>query len=85
MALSHSIAHPFLSQIVDEPFKEYAAFKIDVRMIRAIGVDVGSARKAIPDVAKMFSFVGDGTASEVCRGPRNESQQAHTRQRGGWC
>lgn len=34
-------------------------------MIRAVAVDAGSARKTIPHVAKTFSFVGDGTASEV--------------------
>lgn len=49
----------------DEPFKEYAEFEIDVRMIRAVTVDAGSARKTIPNVAKTFSFFGDGTASEV--------------------
>lgn len=49
----------------DEPFKEYEGFEIDIRMIRAVAVDVGSARKAVPDKEKTFSFVGDGTASEV--------------------
>lgn len=34
-------------------------------MIRAVAVDMGSPRKAIPGVAKTFSFIGDGTASEV--------------------
>lgn len=36
-------------------------------MIRAVAVDIGSARKAIPNVAKVFSFIGDGTALEVLR------------------
>lgn len=49
----------------DEPFKEYRNFEIDVRMIRAVAVDIGSARKVIPETAKTFSFVGDGTAVEV--------------------
>lgn len=49
----------------DEPFKEYGDFEIDIRMIRAVAVDIGSPRKTIPDVAKTFSFIGDGTASEV--------------------
>lgn len=35
-------------------------------MIRAVSVDIGSPRKTIPDVAKTFSFIGDGTASAVC-------------------
>lgn len=35
-------------------------------MIRAVAVDIGSSKKAIPDVAKIFSFIGDGTAIEVC-------------------
>lgn len=34
-------------------------------MIHAVAVDIGSARKAIPETAKTFSFVGDGTAVEV--------------------
>jgi len=34
-------------------------------MIRAVAVDIGSPQKTIPDVAKTFSFIGDGTASEV--------------------
>lgn len=34
-------------------------------MIHAVAVDIGSARKTIPATAKMFSFVGDGTAVEV--------------------
>lgn len=51
----------------DEPFKEYVEFEIDIRMIRAVAVDVGSPRKAIPGVAKTFSFIGDGTATEVFR------------------
>lgn len=54
------------SPSADEPFKEYEGFEIDIRMIRAVSVDIGSPRKAIPDVAKTFSFIGDGTASEVC-------------------
>lgn len=49
----------------DEPFKEYEEFEIDIRMIRAVAVDIGSPQKTIPDVAKTFSFIGDGTASEV--------------------
>lgn len=51
--------------LADEPFKEYAEFEIDIRMIRAVAVDAGSARKTIPNAAKTFSFVGDGTAFEV--------------------
>lgn len=34
-------------------------------MIRAVAVDIGSPKKTIPGVAKTFSFIGDGTASEV--------------------
>lgn len=49
----------------DEPFKMYEGFEIDVRMIRDVAVDYGSAKKTIPDVSKTFSFVGDGTAIEV--------------------
>lgn len=49
----------------EEPFKEYREFEIDIRMIRAVAADMGSPRKAIPGVAKTFSFIGDGTASEV--------------------
>lgn len=52
--------------LTGEPFKEYEGFEIDIRMIRAVSVDIGSPRKTIPDVAKTFSFIGDGTASEVC-------------------
>lgn len=51
----------------DEPFKMYEEFEIDIRMIRAVAVDIGSSWKAVPDVAKTFSFIGDGTASEVRR------------------
>lgn len=68
----HRIAHGFIAlawlhyPLADEPFKEYEGFEIDIRMIRAVAVDIGSPRMAIPDVAKTFSFIGDGTASEVC-------------------
>lgn len=51
----------------DEPFKMYEGVEIDIRMIRAVAVDYGSAKKTIPDVSKTFSFVGDGTATEVYR------------------
>lgn len=51
----------------DEPFKMYEGFEIDIRMIRAVAVDHGSAKKTIPDVSKTFSFGGDGTATEVYR------------------
>lgn len=53
----------------DEPFKEYDEFEIDIRMIRAVAVDVGSTRKALPGVDKTFFFIGDGTASEVVARP----------------
>ncbi|CAN0540052.1 unnamed protein product, partial [Ectocarpus sp. 12 AP-2014] len=61
---SGSIVH-ICYKFNDEPFKEYVEFEIDIRMIRAVAVDVGSPRKAIPGVAKTFSFIGDGTATEA--------------------
>lgn len=62
---------PHLSKLLlrvcmaDEPFKKYEEFEIDIRMIRAVAVDLGSPRKALPEVSKTFSFIGDGTAVEV--------------------
>ncbi|CAM9792611.1 unnamed protein product, partial [Ectocarpus sp. 13 AM-2016] len=61
---SGSIVH-ICYKFNDEPFKEYVEFEIDIRMIRAVAVDAGSPRKAIPGVAKTFSFIGDGTATEA--------------------
>ncbi|CAM9252504.1 unnamed protein product, partial [Discosporangium mesarthrocarpum] len=49
----------------NEPFKLYAEFSIDLRMIRMVAAGQGSASKAVPDLYKTFSFVGDGTASEA--------------------
>lgn len=49
----------------DERFKAYKEFKIDIRMIRTVAVDIGSPAKAVPGMAKTFSFTGDGTATEV--------------------
>lgn len=68
--MSHTLAYTlgvFNILFAEEPVKEYTDFEIDVRMIRAVAVDAGSARKTIPNVAKTFSFVGDGTAAEVSK------------------
>lgn len=51
----------------DEPFKEYREFEVDIRMIHTVAVDYGSSSRTLPEVAKTFSFIGDGIASEVRR------------------
>ncbi|CAM9132571.1 unnamed protein product [Choristocarpus tenellus] len=55
----------FCLPCTDEPIKAYEKFKIDIRMIRMVAVDSGSASKAVPDLAKTFSFIGDGTATQA--------------------